>query len=132
MKEDILIGCSSFNNRYWKGIFYPEDLPSSKWFEYYCRYFETYEINGTFYNFPRLKTLQDWFNKTPHDFLFSVKAPKLITHINQFINCEELLEDFYGKCNEGYNINWPVSYFNFHQVINIVQKNWNTSSANSI
>lgn len=101
MKTGMHIGCSSYYNSYWKEVFYPADLPRKQWFEFYCKHFGTYEINGTFYKFPTLKTFQDWFNKTPHDFLFSVKAPKLITHINKFIDCDDLLEDFYGKCNEG-------------------------------
>jgi uncharacterized protein YecE (DUF72 family) len=101
VKTKLNIGCSSYYNGYWKEAFYPTDLPRANWFDYYCRYFNTYEINGTFYKFPTLKTFQDWFNKTPHDFLFSVKAPKLITHIKQFADCDELLEDFYSKCNEG-------------------------------
>ena len=27
----IHIGCSSFNTKNWSGIFYPEELPRSKW-----------------------------------------------------------------------------------------------------
>jgi uncharacterized protein YecE (DUF72 family) len=41
------------------------------------------------------------FDKTPDHFLFSVKAPKEITHIRLFIDCETLLKDFYERCAEG-------------------------------
>lgn len=101
MSNKIHIGCSSFYNSYWKEVFYPADLPRAKWFEYYSKHFDTYEINGTFYNFPRLKTFQDWYDKTPEDFIFSVKANKTITHIRKFIDCEDLLKDFYERCSEG-------------------------------
>lgn len=101
MKESIYIGCSSYYNSYWKEIFYPSDLPSKQWFDYYCQFFDTYEINGTFYRFPTLKTFQDWHDKTPEQFLFSVKAPKEITHIRKFNDCETLLADFYTRCAEG-------------------------------
>lgn len=101
MKKEIHIGCSSFYNRYWKEIFYPVDLPSKQWFEYYCQHFDTFEINATFYKFPTLKILQNWFDRTPDKYLLSVKAPKLITHIHKFNNCETLLEDFYSRCAEG-------------------------------
>lgn len=101
MKKKITIGCSSFNNGYWKEVFYPKELPRSKWFDFYCRHFDSYEVNGTFYKFPALKTFEDLFNKTPEHFLFSVKAPKAITHIRKFIDCETLLEDFYSKCIQG-------------------------------
>lgn len=101
MKKDLYIGCSSFYNSYWKIVFYPENIPSAKWFEYYCTHFNTYEINGTFYKFPTLKTMENWYQKTPEKFLFSVKAPKEITHNKRFIDCEGLIKDFYAICSSG-------------------------------
>lgn len=65
MKTSIRIGCSSFNNRLWKGIFYPEDLPGSKWFAFYCEHFDTYEMNSTFYKAPTLRVMQNWYRKAP-------------------------------------------------------------------
>ncbi|MEN2412419.1 DUF72 domain-containing protein [Flavobacterium mesophilum] len=101
MKNQVLIGCSSYNNRFWKGVFYPENLPSSKWFDYYSQHFDTYEFNGSFYKFPTIRIFQNWYNKAPEGFLFSVKAPKEITHIRKFEACEDLLNDFYNCCKEG-------------------------------
>lgn len=101
MKKEIHIGCSSFYNSFWKEVFYPIDLPSKKWFEFYCEHFDTFEINATFYKFPTLRVLSNWFNKTPDNFLLSVKAPKEITHIRKFIECKKQLEDFYSRCAEG-------------------------------
>ncbi|MEN2401183.1 DUF72 domain-containing protein [Flavobacterium sp. MC2016-06] len=101
MKDDILIGCSSYNNRYWKGVFYPENLASSKWFSHYCEHFNTYEMNGTFYKFPTIKVLDNWYKKVPENFLFSVKAPKEITHNKKFIDCKNLIDEFYDCCKTG-------------------------------
>lgn len=101
MKTNLYIGCSSFYNSYWKKIFYPENIPSAKWFEYYCTHFNTYEMNGTFYKFPTLKVMENWYQKTPDDFLLSVKAPKEITHQRKFIDCKNLLKDFYHVCDNG-------------------------------
>ncbi|WP_264565111.1 DUF72 domain-containing protein [Flavobacterium sp. N3904] len=101
MKKNLYIGCSSFYNSYWKKIFYPEGIPASKWFEYYCTHFKTYEMNGTFYKSPTLKTMENWRQKAPDDFLFSVKAPKEITHTKMFVDCESLIKDFYAICSNG-------------------------------
>jgi len=101
MKKNLYIGCSSFYNSYWKKIFYPENIPSSKWFEYYCSQFDTYEMNGTFYKFPTLKTMENWYQKAPDDFFFSVKAPQEITHYKKFVDCETLIDDFYAICDNG-------------------------------
>ena len=101
MKNDLYIGCSSFYNSYWKKIFYPEDIPSAKWFQYYCTHFNTYEMNGTFYKSPTLKVMENWFLKTPDNFLLSVKAPRDITHYKKFVDCQALINDFYAVCENG-------------------------------
>src|SRR5439155_15469624 len=69
----------------------------------YCNHFNTLELNSTFYHFPRVHTLLNWYNKSPEDFKFSVKAPRLISHYKIFIDCESLLKDFYASVQEGLN-----------------------------
>lgn len=100
-KENVHIGCSSYYTRQWKGIFYPENIPGSKWFDYYASQFTTYELNGTFYKFPTVKSLTTWYKKVPEGYLFSVKAPKLITHLKRFADCEREINDFYTACHDG-------------------------------
>jgi len=95
------IGCSGFYNRHWKGVFYPEKLPQSKFFNYYSEHLNTVELNVTFYRFPTAETLQKWYDKSPDDYIFAVKAPKLITHMKKFDDCERLLNDFYTACKDG-------------------------------
>jgi uncharacterized protein YecE (DUF72 family) len=95
------IGCSGFHYKEWKGIFYPDKLGAAKWFDYYCRHFNTIELNVTFYRFPQLATLQGWHARSPEGFLFAVKAPRLITHYKKFDDCAGLLRDFYGTIGEG-------------------------------
>jgi uncharacterized protein YecE (DUF72 family) len=95
------IGCSGFHYKHWKGIFYPEKLAQSKWFDHYNDRFKTLELNVTFYRFPRLPALQNWYDKSPKSFTFSVKAPKAITHYKKFIDKRRMLSDFYGTVQEG-------------------------------
>ena len=100
-RSEILVGCSSYYNRKWMDIFYPADLPSKEWFAYYCECFNTYELNASFYKFPTAKSLGTWHTKSPEGFIFSVKVPKLITHIKKFAECEREIGDFYLACREG-------------------------------
>lgn len=100
-QSEMLVGCSSYYNRKWMGIFYPADLPSKAWFAYYCERFNTYELNASFYKFPTVKSLDSWYTKSPAGFVFSIKAPKLITHIKKFAECEREIGDFYMACREG-------------------------------
>ncbi|HLA56614.1 MAG TPA: DUF72 domain-containing protein [Flavobacterium sp.] len=100
-KPEIHIGCAGYNNSYWKGIFYPEGLPRSKWFGYYCMQFPMYEMNGTFYKFPSVKSLENTYNKTPENYRLTVKAPRVITHFKKFAGCQQEIADFYTACREG-------------------------------
>ena len=95
------IGCSGFYYKEWKEIFYPKGLPQKEWFEYYCRHFNTLEINNTFYRFPQLKNLEGWYKRSPDGFVFSIKAPGSVTHYKQFRETENLLKDFYAVAREG-------------------------------
>lgn len=99
--EKIKIGCSGFYNAHWKRVFYPDTLPKNKWLDFYAQQFNTIEINSTFYKYPTLSTLHNWHQKTPDKFVFSIKAPKLITHLNRFDDCQELIDSFYLLCEQG-------------------------------
>jgi uncharacterized protein YecE (DUF72 family) len=100
-KVQIRTGCSGYYNRHWKEVFYPGKLPQRKWFEFYCEQFNSVELNSTFYKFPTAESLYKWYEQAPNHFLFSVKAPKLITHFKRFNNCEQQLEDLYTACEKG-------------------------------
>ena len=50
---------------------------------------------------PTQKSFDKWYNESPGDFLFTIKAPRLITHYKQFNECEQLLNDFYETIQIG-------------------------------
>lgn len=95
------IGCSGFHYKGWKEIFYPKEVPQKKWFEYYAEHFNTLELNVTFYRFPQISMLESWYDRSPANFSFSVKAPRLITHYKKMNDCEKFLNDFYQTLEEG-------------------------------
>ena len=97
----IHTGCSGFYNKHWKEVFYPPEMPQKQWFDFYCTHFNTLELNVTFYRFPTVKVLQNWYNKSPDTFLFAVKVPKLITHEKKLINCAGEIADLYDNCETG-------------------------------
>lgn len=95
------IGCSGFHYKHWKGDFYPVELPAKKWFTYYCQHFKTLELNVSFYRFPTPAMLETWYKDSPEDFLFSVKAPRSITHFKKLKGTEKMLSDFYNVITVG-------------------------------
>jgi len=117
------IGCSGFHYKEWKNSFYPEGLPQRKWFDFYCSKFNTIELNVTFYRFPRVEFLKNWFDKSPDDFIFSVKVPRLITHYKRLNDCERLLNDFYTTCSEGLGKKLGAVLFQFPSLFNYTEKN---------
>jgi uncharacterized protein YecE (DUF72 family) len=95
------IGCSGYHYADWKRIFYPEDVPQKKWFEFYSQRFNSLELNVTFYRFPKLSFLEGWYVRSPEDFIFTVKAPRLITHYKKLNDAQEALQNFYRTVKQG-------------------------------
>jgi len=83
MTSSIHIGTSGWHYDHWKGPFYPEDLPHREMLRYYADRFHTVELNNTFYQLPQDKTLAQWQDTVPDEFIFSVKASRCITHMKK-------------------------------------------------
>ncbi len=94
MPAEARIGTSGFYYEHWRGILYPKALDKSHWFDYFCREFDTVEMNSTFYHLPKAKTLEHWDEKSPEDFLFSFKAPRSITHYKKLHDIHDELLRF--------------------------------------
>jgi uncharacterized protein YecE (DUF72 family) len=88
----IYIGTSGYNYpHWWNEVFYPSDLPQRKWLEFYAVYFETVELNVTFYRLPKKEIFEGWHKRTPKGFSFAVKGSRYITHIRRLRDCREPL-----------------------------------------
>jgi uncharacterized protein YecE (DUF72 family) len=95
------IGCSGFHYKDWKCVFYPKEIPQRKWFEYYAEHFNTLELNVTFYRFPKVPMLKSWYDRSPANFTFAVKAPRAITHFKKLNDCGKFFKDFYQTVEKG-------------------------------
>ena len=84
----IYIGTSGYFYKNWIGDFYPLDLPKSRYFEYYVKFFNSLELNSTFYRFPKTSTIKSWKYKIKNNFKLSIKANRIITHTKK-LNCNE-------------------------------------------
>ncbi|UXR65309.1 DUF72 domain-containing protein [Bdellovibrio bacteriovorus] len=91
---EIRIGTSGWVYPPWRKTFYPEDLPQKKELFHASRCLTSIEINGSFYSYQKPSTYQHWYNETPANFIFSVKGPQYITHINRLKDVEEPLFNF--------------------------------------
>lgn len=87
----VRVGTSGWNyptgKGTWSGVFYPSSRERPKRFdelEFYSRYFDTVEVNSTFYGQPRPEVSRSWCERTPPDFEFSVKLYQKFTHFKMF------------------------------------------------
>ena len=76
-------GTSGWHYKHWKNTFYPADLKQKEQFSFYTRYFDTVEINNSFYRLPEASTLTAWHEKSPEGFLFAMKAGRFLTHLKK-------------------------------------------------
>lgn len=90
------IGTSGWSYSHWKGIFYPPHIIESKWLDFYSDHFDTVEVNATFYRLPNPKTFDNWYQKTPDNFIWAVKGSKFITHTKRLKESKEPLIRLYS------------------------------------
>ncbi|KAA3439489.1 DUF72 domain-containing protein [Rufibacter hautae] len=96
-KGTMYIGTSGWHYNHWKGNFYPAGVTAKQFTEYYLRFFQTVEINNSFYRLPSPETFAAWRNSVPPDFLFSVKASRFITHMKKLKDSQQSLSQFLGN-----------------------------------
>jgi uncharacterized protein YecE (DUF72 family) len=80
IKRKIHIGTSGWHYSHWYGVFYPEGMKEKEYLDYYSGYFDTVEINSSFYHLPLRAEFARWKEIVPVDFTFAVKASRYITH----------------------------------------------------
>ncbi len=101
MRNEILInyhiGCSGWYYDHWRGLFYPEALPKTKWLQFYAQRFNTVELNNSFYHLPSEKAFVTWKESTPNNFTFAVKVSQFITHIKRLRNLNSAVENFLSR-----------------------------------
>jgi uncharacterized protein YecE (DUF72 family) len=90
----VHVGTSGYNYPEWRGTFYPEKFSATKMFGYYSERFHTVEINYTFYRMPTEKLIAGWVEQAPPGFLYTLKAPKRITHERRLKDCADATTTF--------------------------------------
>lgn len=74
------VGCSGWSYDDWRGPVYPADAPPRTWFGHYAQWFDTVEINATFYRLPEADTVEAWARQAPTGFCYAVKVGQFGSH----------------------------------------------------
>jgi uncharacterized protein YecE (DUF72 family) len=79
----LLVGCSGWQYKDWRGVVYPPGCAQRDWLEVYAHRYVTVEVNATFYRLPDRDAVARWVQQTPSDFVFAVKVSRYLTHIKR-------------------------------------------------
>jgi uncharacterized protein YecE (DUF72 family) len=90
----LRLGTSAFTANGWPGTFYPAGMQPRDYLSYYATKFNSVEVDSTFYRTPLASTVNGWYAKTPKDFIFALKVPRVITHEKVLLDCEQEMDEF--------------------------------------
>ena len=106
----VHVGCSGWQYRHWRGDFYPAELPQTRWFAHYALFFDTVEINNSFYRLPEATTFAKWRQQAPRHFVYAVKASRFLTHMKKLKDPEEPVGRLFSRAVELRGKLGPVLY----------------------
>lgn len=95
MDRPVHVGCSGWQYKSWRDVFYPPKLPQRAWLSHYASEFETVEVNSTFYRLARPDAVARWLEDTPEDFIFTVKSSRYLTHVRRLKDIEVGIGRYY-------------------------------------
>ncbi len=95
--HEVHVGTSGWHYDHWVGPFYPEGTASESYLSYYMRFFQSAEVNNTFYHLPQTEALARWRKTVPERFVFACKASRFITHMKKLKDPDESVERFFDR-----------------------------------
>ncbi len=109
-RSALRVGCSGWQYKHWRGDFYPDDVPASRWLEHYAAHFDTVEINNSFYRLPEAHSFEAWRQRVPAGFLYAVKASRYITHMKKLKDPVEPIALLFSRVTHLGDALGPVLY----------------------
>ena len=85
--KSLYVGTAGWSYKDWIGSFYPKAQSAGfDWLEYYSKFFNTVEVNASYYTYISPKTVEGWIRKVEDkdDFLFTIKLHQDFTHKKNF------------------------------------------------
>ena len=96
----ILIGTQGWNYAAWVGPLYPPGTRPSEFLSTYARAFRGVEVDSTFYAIPGARAVRAWAERTPENFTFALKMPKVVTHDRRLHDADDVVNDFLDRARQ--------------------------------
>lgn len=83
----MYVGTAGWSYKDWVPNFYPKQQTKNfDWLQFYSQYFNTVEVNASYYTYLNPRVVESWLRKTEDidDFLFSIKLHQNFTHKHNY------------------------------------------------
>ena len=104
----LFLGSTSWNVSAWKNKIYPAKAKSADFLSHYSNYFNSIELNTTYYRIPKVEQVLKWKDQFSKGFKFCPKVLQYISRardlgvskgrINEFLNGVSVFEEKLGPC----------------------------------
>ena len=88
------LGTIGFSYKDWLGEFFTIGTPQREYLPYYCKVFNSVELNTTFHSIPQRTIVQSWYASSPSEFKFCIKTPRGIMHELRLQGAQGLMSEF--------------------------------------
>lgn len=88
------MGCAKWGRKDWIGKIYPKGTKEADFLSHYARFFNTIELNATFYKLPTKAQTTSWKNKVGSNFKFCPKVSEKISHVYKLQDVQALTDRF--------------------------------------
>ncbi len=102
------LGTIGYSYKDWVGEFYPRGSSPREYLPYYCKVFNSVELDTTFHAIPQPRAVQSWSDNSPADFTFCLKTPRTVTHELGLRNSQGLMEEFIETLKPLQNKTGPI------------------------
>ncbi len=106
--SDWHLGTIGFSYKDWVGEFYPPGISQPGYLPYYCKIFNSVEMDTTFHCIPKASIVESWSANTPDNFVFCVKTPRQITHDLRLRGVRGLMDEFLASISPLHGKTGPV------------------------
>jgi uncharacterized protein YecE (DUF72 family) len=90
----IYVGVGGWVFDEWRDNFYPKGLSQKRELEYAASKLTAIEINGTYYGSQKPESFARWHDKTPENFVFTLKGPRFATNRRVLAEAGPSIEKF--------------------------------------
>ncbi len=92
--QRIRVGIGGWTFEPWRNNFYPPGLSHKAELQHASRQLSAIEVNGTYYSTFTRASFQRWFEETPDDFVFTLKASRFATNRRVLADAGESIARF--------------------------------------